>query len=263
MVRVFILVAVSLVLNACTGTIQTLPAESVDDLRNKNTVVVFVDDVEQIKYTEDVYLVLAVAKVASNSAYKGIWKSNNELSAIHAAELTRIGMRATSLFSALPEEEAEAYIAKIRNTVAASRPKTQDDQNSESQSRTSSTPVALVQYAHPEFRALLKQKGFEYLIWIRWLGYRIHLPTLGLPPRANFATRYEILDLGKNKVIWQGSTYESRKPTIDGISGKEFLEKNNLAGLKSEITTMIVDRYRSQDEKKIRVGQMIGLEPMK
>ncbi len=238
----------ALLLAAC-ASVSPMAPDSARDMKTGKVVVAFFDGVEQINYREDVYLVLGVAQVASNSVYGGFWDSSKEISAMHTSEFAKLGVRATSLYDIVTESErAElATIQKEMYSLYSGPTKVQDES-----------------LLKPRFRDLLLGKGNDYLVWATWSGYLFHIHTLGLPPHEAFTTTYWVFDLKGNRIVWNGSIGSRERVEMrEGLSGKDFLEKDNLAGLKSRVANMIKERHKGRTGRGIysnSVGQIMGLE---
>jgi hypothetical protein len=70
--------------------------------------------------------------------------------------------------------------------------------------------------------------------------------------------RYRIFDLKQNKLLGGGDVLWLEKVDLAGQTGKEFLEKNNLAGFRSQVEKQIRARFR--DPPKSTVGKILGLQ---
>jgi hypothetical protein len=234
------------------ASVAPIKPESAAAVRNGATAVVFYDAREQINYIEDKYFVLGVAQVASNSAYRGLWDSNRELSALHADELRKTGLKARSIYDILSEAEITEAAASIKvmyeDLYAAIRDK---------KPLTPSVPAVVSE--------MLLANGYDHLMCINWSGYTLHLQALGLPPLSKMVTGYTFFNLHeKENPIWDGSISTSERTTVEGDSGKIFLESNDLLGLRKEVGRLYRIGYGTQtpDGKvKKSVGQLIGLEP--
>jgi len=243
MLRVIVLLGVAL-LSACVT--PPMSPESARTLKSGKSAVAFYDVTERINYIEDVYLVLGVAQVASESVYSGIWNSNKDLSAMHAEELAKIGVRVRSVYDALSEAEISGFTAMQKELYALN---------------TSGQDTSAIQLK-PLHRDLLLQKGFDYLFWLNWSGYTLHIKTLGLPSLETSNTEYWIFDLKKNSLLWHGTIRATDRLRIKG-KGKVFLEKDDLSGLKTEVTKLTKEIYKSGTNRGYRsesVIKKIGLE---
>ena len=248
MLRIVILLW-GILLSGC-ASVPPMPTDAAGNIKNSKSVVSFFDVTERINYIEDVYLVLGVAQVTSNSVYSGIWNSNKDLSAVHSEELSKIGVRASSLYDVLSDKEISEITAIQKEMLTLNSP------------GVDKSELKL----NPRYRDILLNKGFNHLFWLTWSGYTLHIKTLGLPTRGSFGTTYWIFDLNSNKLIWSGSFYTTEKVLIVGVTGKEFIEKGNLAGLKSEVTRMTKERYKKisiDGQNRKSIGQRIGLEENK
>jgi hypothetical protein len=236
MLRTLMGCVLALLLTAC-GAHKPLKPDVASRVKQGKMAVLFYDDVGEIKYTEDKYLVLAVAQVASNSTYAGFWSPNPELSEAHAAGLNSLGLNAQSAYTLLPAAFIEENTAAERELYTLKR---RDKSKPEPKPPAAGTPALT-----PKLREALLEKGQDTLVWVTWSGFNLHLLTLGLAPREEYATGFWMFDLKSNQLLWNGlvSTFDST--TIpDGQTGKEFLESNGLAGLKAESAARIKDYYR-------------------
>ncbi len=237
----------ALLLTACVSITPMAP-ESAKNLKNSKVVVAFFDGVEQINYREDVYLVLAVAQVASNSVYSGHWDSNKDISAIHVSELGKLGIRAVSLYDSISDPERVELNGVQKDMYAA---------------YTGANKTKDASLLNPRFRDLMVEKGNDYLIWITWLGYQFHMRTLGLQPMESYTSAFWIFDLRRNEVAWFGSISSLGTVSTEGQTGKAFLEKDDLGGLKARVAFMIKERYRTRVSAGITrdgLGKLMGLE---
>jgi hypothetical protein len=120
--RVLMGCVLALLLTACAA--RPMSPEVITQLKQGKNAVLFHDDIGEIRYIEDKYLVLGVAKVASSGTYTGVWDPNPDLSALHAEQLSGLGLQAQSAYQLLPaafiEEsisaERELYTARPRGT---------------------------------------------------------------------------------------------------------------------------------------------------
>lgn len=254
MYRYLVSVFVFALMCGCS-TIQPISAVSTNELKSGKSSVALYDDAERINFLEDKYLVLAVAQVASNSEYQGMWDGSKDISALHATEFSRIGVPAHSIYDNLTESgkaelkamQKEMHAALVAEKVVENRKE-------------------LSPYLNPQLRQRLLDNGDDYLIWMTWSGYLMHIQTLGLPPTESFVTNYWIHDLKKNQTVWHGSIGFRETIDLKGVNGKAFLEKDNLAGLKAQVATMIAERYKIRSGRGVlndSVGQIIGIEPKK
>jgi hypothetical protein len=246
MTRILAAFTVLLVLTGC-ATVPKLSTSDADRVKGGKSTVLFMDDVEQINYLQDKYYVLAVTQEGSTSVYKGLWNSSKDLSAVHADEFSKLGLQAKSAFELLGEQDIARLTQedKIRYTV---QPR-----------QTGGGPAApAAKTITPQLRQALLDKGQDYLIWGSWSGYTLHIQTLGLPPNEQFLLRYWIFDLKQNQFLGGGDVLWLQKVDLGGQTGKDFLEKNNLAGLRSQVEKQI--RARFADPPKATVGAILGLK---
>lgn len=246
MTRILAALGMVFVLAGC-ATMPKLTADEADRVTGGKTAVLFVDDVEQINYLQDKYYVLAVTQEGSTSVYKGIWNSSKDLSAVHADEFSKLGLKAKSAYEILGEQNVPRLTLndRIRYTVRATPP-------------VGAAAANPVQTITPELRQALLDKGQDYLIWASWSGYTLHIQTLGLPPNEQFLLRYWIFDLKQDKLLAGGDCAWLQKVDLAGQTGKEFLENNNLAGFRSQVEKQMRARYR--EPPKQTVAKVLGLK---
>lgn len=211
-------------------------------MKTGKTTVLFQDEAQQINYLQDKYYVLAVTQEGSTSLYKGIWNSNKDLSALHADELAKLGLRAHSAYELFSEKDV-ARMLQEETELRLAQPK--------------GTPAA-DQTISPLLRQSLLDKGQDYLIWATWSGYTLHIQTLGLPPNEQFLLVYRVFDVKKNKLLGGGTTYYLHNVNLEGQTGKDFLEKDNLAGLRSQVESHIRERFTAPPNASI--GKILGLQ---
>lgn len=246
MTRIFTTFGLLLMLVGC-ATVPKLSAGDADRVQSGRSTVLFVDDIEQINYLQDKYYVLAVTQEGSTSVYKGIWNSSKALSAVNADEFSKLGLKATSAYELFSEPDLARLSQEDRNRFTV-RPKPP--------AAGGTAPQA--QSVTPELRQALLDKGQDYLIWASWSGYTLHIQTLGLPPNEQFLLRYWIFDLKQNKLLGGGDVSSLHNVDLADQTGKDFLEKDNLAGFRSQVEKHIRARFR--DPPNATVGKILGLK---
>jgi hypothetical protein len=266
MTRLLTAVWLLLVLAGC-ATLPPMSASDADRMKTGKTTVLFDDEIQQINYLQDKYYVLAVTQEGSTSVYKGIWNSNKDLSALHVDELSKLGLRARSAYELFSEQDVERMLQEDRD-LRLVQPKgtpvsTSTSGNTDKPARSSglvsaNMPVSAEQTISPLLRQSLLDKGQEYLIWATWTGYTLHIQTLGLPPNEQFLLVYRVFDVKKNKLLGGGQTYYLHNVNLEGQTGKDFLEKDNLAGLRSQVEKHIRERFT--DPPKASIGKILGLQ---
>lgn len=248
--RVFFLSLLVSLLTGCAGLHPPIQSDVSAQFKREKTAIAFFDAVGSIHYSEDVYLVLAVAQVSSNSDYSGIWDSDSALTRVHADEFSKMGLNAMPVYGepdvALPRDALVPQKAMVK-AFYASRPKPEHG------------PAIA-----PAFKEALQSRGYSNLILVSWSGYSMHIPTLGLPPRQSVNSSFWVHDLRKDKLLWSGEFSVMQQVTLPKNTGKSFLEENDLAGLKAETEKLVRQRYRtkSSDGKSVvSVGQAMGFQP--
>jgi hypothetical protein len=247
-----ILIIGTLLVSGCV-TVQPMSSDTADSLKKGKAAVAFFDGAERINYLEDKYYVLAVAKVGSSSTYKGFWNASKDLTTLHTSEMSRAGLQVASIYDVLSETELATYQSMQQDMYALYQRREQSN-NSEGD------PAGLVK---PELRDALLKKGIDHLIWVTWQGYLLHIHTLGLSPHEQIATKYWIFNLKDNKLVWDATITSFEKIEIPGDSGKDFVEKNGLAGLKAEVAKLVKARYISRPGRGVysqSFGQIIGID---
>lgn len=244
--RVIVIVGIFL-LSACVS-VPPMKSSLISDLKQGKSAVDFYDGAKEIAYIEDVYLVLAVTQEASKSVYGDLWDNSKELSALHSKELSKLGVRAQSVHDSLSGEEISEFNAMQKKMYG----------------RYKSGPERKTFNLSAEYRSLLLKKGYDYLFWITGPEYLLHMHALGLPAFSTITTTYWIYDLKKNTTIWSGSIKSLEKIELGERTGKEFIEKNNLSGLKDQVIRLTRERYDISSGKNNyteSTGQLLGLEP--
>jgi hypothetical protein len=240
-----------LLLTAC-APFHPMTSDVSSRIKQGKTAVLFYDDIGEIKYVEDKYLVLAVTQVASNSTYQGLWSPNADLSEAHAAGFKTLGLDAQSAYTLLTPAFIEENTAAERELYTL---KPRD------KSKPAPAPPAKGAPAvSPKLRAALLEKGQDALVWVAWSGFQLHLMTLGLAPREEYTTGFWLFDLKKNELVWSSNVLTMEKTTVpSGKTGKEFIETDGLAGLKAESVARAKDNYRSDRLKYANLGVLSGL----
>jgi hypothetical protein len=241
------------------GVTAPLKPDSANAVKQAKTAIVFYDGIEQINYIADEYFVLGVAQVGSHSAYHGIWDSNKELSALNAEELTKIGLQAQSIYANRSLDEIAQFEPWLKTMHEDLHPAPKKQGVKQKTVDSGPAPVVV-----PQLREALQKDGYNHLIWISWSGYTLHLQTLGLPPMSQMTVSFRIIDLQKNAVVWDGAVGVMEKTSLgSAATGKEFLENDNLSGLKLEVARIFRERYQRRAGHggfNNSIGQMIGIE---
>jgi hypothetical protein len=238
MKRILVALALLTALAGC-ASVQRLSAPDAARVKNGKTAVLFVDEVQEINYRQDKYYVLAVTQEGSTSVYKGIWNSGKDLSAIHAEEFSRMGLKVKSAYELIGERDLERFVQQEVAAAAAAKGGT-------------------VPTLDPQLRQALLDKNQDYLIRVSWSGYTLHIQTLGLPTNEQFVIRYRIFDVKSNKLMGGGDYMYLHSVNLEGQTGKDFLEKDNLAGLRAQVEKHI--RARFTEPPNATIGKILGWE---
>ena len=238
MKRILVALVLLTALAGC-ASVQRLSAPDAARVKNGKTAVLFEDDVQEINYRQDKYYVLAVTQEGSTSVYKGIWNSGKDLSAIHAEEFSKLGLKAKSAYELIGERDLERFVEQEIAAAAAAKGDT-------------------VPTLDPQLRQALLDKNQDYLIRVSWSGYTLHIQTLGLPTNEQFVIRYRIFDVKNNKLMGGGDYMYLHSVNLEGQTGKDFLEKDNLAGLRSQMEKHI--RARFTEPPNATIGKILGWE---
>lgn len=238
----------ALVLTGCASLPKPMTADVATQLKQGKTAVLFYDDIGQINYLEDKYFVLGVAQVASNSAYTGIWNGGPELSQVHAEQFGKLGLQAQSAYNLLPATVIEESTANERSVFTLKPPAKGQKKKTKADWQLS-----------PQLRDALIAQGQDSLVWVSWSGFTLHLQTLGLPTVEKFSTSFWILDLKQNKVVWDGSFMTWENAELGERTGKEFLESDELKGLKRESAEKMRQYYSPTKRSNKDVGTLTGL----
>jgi len=248
--RIFFLSLLISLLAGCASFQPPIQSDVSTQFKREKTAIAFFDAIGSIHYSEDVYLVLAVAQVSSDSDYSGIWDSDSVLTKVHADEFSRLGLNATAIYGepsiALPKDALIPQKALVK-AFYASRPKPEHG------------PAIA-----PAFREALRSRDYANLILVSWSGYSLHIPTLGLPPRQSVNSSFWVYDLRKEKPLWSGEFPVMQKVALPKNTGKSFLEENDLAGLKAESERLVRERYRTKNSEGkpiTSIGQAMGFQP--
>ncbi len=220
--------------------------------------VAFFDGHKKINYLEDKYLVLAVAQVASNSTYDGIWESNQFLTNVHTKELSKAGINTVSIYDVLDKDDLAKFQGMQEDVFKlwlSSNGKMTKEKKAKLDKIKNNPALTL----DDEWRQKLIENDVDYLFWVTWSGFTLHMQTLGLPVNGKFATGYRVFDLNNNTIVWDGSLYAWEEVDVVGDSGKTFLEANNLEGLKKEVKRILEKRYNAP---KNSYKSHIGLDSM-
>jgi hypothetical protein len=242
----------ALALSGCAVVSKPLTDATLSQLKQGSTAVLFYDDIGEIKYLEDHYAVLAVTQDRSKGAYTGIWNSNAELSQLHAEQFAQLGLRTQSAYTLL----SASYVhdnSTIDRTLYTLKP--------QEKSRTASSKLQPTRQGAltPQLRDALMAQDQDSLIWIAWTGLTLYMPTLGLSPRETISARYWVFDLKKNQILWHGQFDLMEMVSMGEMTGKEFLESNNLRGLKSQVSALNRTLYDPQKRGGKDVGTAMGL----
>jgi hypothetical protein len=217
----------------------------------------FHDPVEQIRYAKDIYFVLGVSQSATTGAYGGLWEPSKPMSALNAEEFSKLGVKTVSLYDLFPADE-------IANLVAAETAKFDV-----SKMKDYRTPPRSEGGLAEELRSALLAKGMEYLVWVNWDGFLLLVPSLGMKPFEQMTVGYRIFDLHKNQMIAYNDILFMERVELEGATPKEFLERNELQRLKTDVDRLMRSRFTSTDLGTIGLApkrttpQLLGLEPVK
>jgi hypothetical protein len=242
----------ALALGGRASTPQPLTADVVSKIKQGNTAVLFHDDIGEIKYLEDQCYILAVAQIASNVVYADVWSSNSELSQLHAEQFSNLGLKAQSAYTLLPSSHIEENSATDRARYTLKRPEKSNDKSAKSSALV--RPVALT----PQLRDALLAQGQDSVIWVAWSGLTLHLQTFCLPAVEKMQAAFWIFDLQEDRLLWNGTFSTWEHTSVGDRTGKEFLESNNLSGLKSEVAARMRDYYDPVKRKNKDVGALTG-----
>lgn len=86
------------------------------------------------------------------------------------------------------------------------------------------------------------------------------MQTLGLPTKEQIATRFWAFDVKENRLLWGGQILTFHAVSLEGHSGKEFLEADNLSRFKSEVEDRMREYYEHDVYGSRAVGSLSGLE---
>jgi len=242
-----------LILTGC-ATIPHLTASDADRVKSGKSVVLFVDNAQQINYLQDKYYVLAVTQEGSTSLYKGIWDSGKDLSALHADEFSKLGLKTRSAYELFSEQDI-AHLTQAEDRPALQQPGGSGPLAALASAGSAANPGQAIS---PELRQALLDKGQDYLIWASWSGYTLHIKTLGFPPDEQFVLVYRVFDVRNDKLLGGGSSMYLHRVDLEGQTGKDFLEKNNLAGLRAQVEKHIRERFTAPPNATI--GRILGLQ---
>jgi hypothetical protein len=248
--RIFFLSLLVSLLTGCATLQPPIQTDITSQFKREKTAIAFFDTVGSIHYSEDIYLVLAVAQVSSDSDYSGIWESDLALTKVHADEFSKLGLNAAPIQGeagvALPSEALAPQKALVK-AFHASR-----------------SPPERGPGIAPAFKDALQSRGYANLILVSWSGYAMHIPTLGLPPIQSVNNSFWVYDLRKPEPLWSGAFPVMQKVTLPKNTGKSFLEENDLAGLKAETEKLARQRYRTktpEGKPLVSIGQAMGFQP--
>lgn len=252
-VRLAVLLAGVFVFAGC-ATVAPMKPEAASQFKTGKVAVSFFDPFEQINYIEDKYFVLGVAQVASNSTYSGLWNSNLDLSKLHTEELNKLGVPATSIYDIFTDSEMTQVNAELKQMYPVPQ---------KGQKAKKSTPPVVT----PQLSEMLRAKGYDRLIAVSWGGYTLHMQTLGLPTVSQLNASYRFVDLQTAKPLWTGIVLIWEDVEVpSGKSGKDFLETDNLAGLKAEVDRDFRERYKIRKRVGVAgqsIGQIVGFQQVK
>jgi hypothetical protein len=253
MTRGLSIALIALLLSACVSAPKPLSEDLLTRLKQGSTAVLFADDVGAISYLEDTYYVLGVSQSAANSVYKGTWDSNRDLSDLHTAEFANLGLKSQSAYSLLSASQIEEFTAAER---AQARYTYYPDKKLKAAKKDAAKDPAL----SPAFRDALLAQGQEWLVMIAWSGFSLHIKTLGLAPAEDLHTTFWVIDLKENRVLWGAGLLTIENVSLGEKTGKEFLESDDLRGLKSEVSTRMREYYQAEKRKSKDVGTLLGLK---
>lgn len=241
MKRVIFIFAVSIFfLSGCVSSLMPMTKQEADNLRQGTTAVAFFDKSLKINYVEDVYRVLAITQNGSSSSYRGIWNSDAMITDAHVKGFRGYGVNAKSAFKILNKKDIMTLQRDKQAIFTGSH-----------------AAEGVTHKLNKDVRSILLKKKIENLVLFDWHGFTLHIKTLGLSPQEKFHFNFKIFNVPSGKMVWQG--YASSLETVDigNKGGKAYLERRDLANLKSDIKRMINNRYTA---KSGSIGQLIGLQ---
>jgi hypothetical protein len=233
-----------LLLSGCITARQPLSPEVATRVKQGHTAVYFNDDIGEIDYLDDKYLVLGVSTEGSRGTYQDIWDSSPELSQLHAEQFDRLGLKAQSLYHLMSAADIQRDLAADRDiyTLSGKNPNPRQTQLSD------------------ELRNALLAQGQATLIWIAWTGLTLHIQALGLPTKEQIVTRFWAFDVKENRLLWSGQFLTFHVVSLEGHTAKEFMEADNLSRFKSEVEDRMREYYEHDKYGNRAVGSLSGLE---
>ena len=246
MLRIFLLSSF-LILSAC-ASINAPPMKSgeINSIKSGKAAVMFYDIAGRITYMEDTFMLLAVTTSTTHATYKGFLDINKEMSTFHANNLKSYGVNAESAYKIFSKSEAKYLDTKQAAMFTRYDVAYDDDSKAKKNSKL----------VDADLRNQLIKKGYDYLVWVPFRGYSLHLPTLGLNPLESINMSYVLYDLKKEKMMWTGGFSTRNSIDIKGATGKDFLEKDSLKGYKNRLKTLTRTFYKDEDNSVI--GTSIG-----
>jgi hypothetical protein len=189
-------------------------------IRQNATTVLFTDDVGEIRYIWGRFNTPAGNHVDRIARYDGAWDAGPDLTAVHAAELAKLGFQAKSMYEILAPSEVSALTAVGREARGKN--------------------YEIIPVVTPALSEALTQNGQRYLFWVTWSGLQYFHPTLPLTCVEQIHSSYWLFDLRTRALIWSGGLADIRDSSFKYADAAAQLEADEFAGLKR----LAADRYR-------------------
>ncbi len=249
-------------------TNQPINTESLASLRDRPGVVAFIDSADQIEYW---YQGMMLGIDRQLTSYGPVWDSNRDLSAVHTAELSRLGFQVRSLFAALTDAEIGQFVSLKKQLSDISALDREQYRRRGTDHFTRRTPVSeltpkVLQKIVPQVRDVLLRKGYQNFILISWDGFHVYDYKLNPGAEEFFHNRFWFVDLLQNKIIWSGDVLSHQVVALPLAKDKIYLENDDFAALKSHAVRLTRKVYRGTssriaNEFSGNVAREMGLNP--
>jgi hypothetical protein len=233
---VFGILATLCVAGCATESSVMLPENLRAAMRQDATAVLFTDDVGQISYIWGRFNTPGTNRLDRIARYDGTWDPGPDVTAIHAAELAKLGFQAKSVYEILEPTGITALTAAGRENRGKD--------------------YEVIPIVSPTLSEALIQKGQRYLFWVTWSGLQYFHPTLPVTCTEEINSSYWLFDLRTRALVWSGGLADIRDSTFKYADATAGLEANDFAGFKR----LAEERYRlAYRQEQDSVPWLLGL----
>ena len=226
----------SCAVGCATESSVVLPENLRVAMRQDATAVLFTDDVGRIRYVWGRFNTPGGNQVDRVARYDGTWDAGRALTAVHAAELAKLGFQAKSTYEILAASEIAALTAVGREARGKN--------------------YEVVPVVTPALGEALAQRGQRYLFWVTWSGLQYFHPTLPVTCVEEINSSYWLFDLRTRTLLWSGGLADIHNSSFKYADAAAQLEADQFAGFKRLAENRYRLAYRPEEDS---VPWLLGL----